>query len=288
MQEMTTPIMRRGLSAVKDQFNVIFCDVWGVLHNGERVYQRAVEALQYFRENGGAVIMVTNAPRPSNEIIADLYAMGVPQDTFDALVSSGEVTRDLIADYHGKTIYRLGPDSDDGLFEGIQVHFGSLDEAEAIICSDLEYGRTPDDYQQEVLDWKARGLPFICANPDKFVEIGDELIYCGGALADVYQEAGGNVIMAGKPFRPIYQKASQLALETRNIQLADQKVLAIGDSARTDATGAARIDAGFMFISGSIHAHELGDLHEPDAKEIEKLLAPIGANVVGYSPFLVW
>ncbi|GLQ17737.1 TIGR01459 family HAD-type hydrolase [Maritalea porphyrae] len=288
MQEMTTPITRRGLSAVKDQFNLIFCDVWGVLHNGERVYQRAVDALQNFRENGGAVIMVTNAPRPSNEIIADLYAMGVPKDTFDALVSSGEVTRDLIADYHGKTIYRLGPDSDDGLFEGIQVHFGSLDEAEAIICSDLEYGRTPDDYQHEVLDWKARGLPFICANPDKFVEIGDELIYCGGALADVYQEAGGNVIMAGKPFRPIYQKASQLALETRNIQLADQKVIAIGDSARTDATGAARIGAGFLFISGSIHAHELGDLHEPNAKEIEKLLAPIGANVVGYSPFLVW
>ncbi|WP_299346694.1 TIGR01459 family HAD-type hydrolase [uncultured Maritalea sp.] len=285
---MTTSIRRRGLDAVHTDFNVIFCDVWGVLHNGERVHPKAVVALQNFRKTGGAVILVTNAPRPSAEIESELLAMGVPQGAFDGLVSSGEVTRDLIADYHGKTIYRLGPQSDDGLFDGIEVHFGSLDEAEAIICSDLEYGRTPHDYDQEVLDWKARGLPFICANPDKFVEIGDQLIYCGGALADVYQEAGGEVIMAGKPFTPIYEKASQLALASRNIALKDQKVLAIGDSARTDATGAALIGAGFLFVSGSIHAQDLGDLYAPDEMQIQKLLAPTGAKVVGYCPFLEW
>lgn len=131
-------------------------------------------------------------------------------------------------------------------------------------------------------------MPFICANPDKFVEIGDQLIYCGGALADVYAEAGGNVIMAGKPFPPIYEKASQLAAAKNGVTVAAQQVLAIGDSARTDATGAANIGAGFLFISGSIHAHELGDINAPDEAKIEKLLAPTGANVVGYSPFLVW
>jgi len=285
---MTTSIQRRGLGAVRSQFNVAFCDVWGVLHNGERVNGRAVEALQSFRKEGGAVILVTNAPRPSAEIEGELLAMGVPQNAFDALVSSGEVTRDLIAQYQGKSIYRLGPKDDDGLFEGIDVQFGTLEQAQAIVCSDLEYGRTPEDYAQEVLDWKARGLPFICANPDKFVEIGDQLIYCGGALADVYSDAGGEVVMAGKPFPPIYAKASQLALATRNIAIKDQRVIAIGDSARTDATGAANTGAGFLFISGSIHAHELGDLDAPDETLIEALLAPTKANVVGYNPFLVW
>lgn len=285
---MTTSIQRRGLGAMREKFNVAFCDVWGVLHNGERIYGRAVEALQNFRKAGGAVILVTNAPRPSAEIVQDLLAMGVPSDAFDGLVSSGEVTRDLIADYAGKTIYRLGPQSDDGLFAGINVKFGPLDKADAIICSDLEFGRAPKNYAQEVLDWKARGLPFICANPDKFVEIGDQLIYCGGALADVYAEAGGNVIMAGKPFPPIYEKASQLAAAKNGITVAAQRVLAIGDSARTDATGAANIGAGFLFISGSIHAHELGDLNAPDETKIEKLLVSTEANVVGYNPFLVW
>ncbi|MGJ8529531.1 TIGR01459 family HAD-type hydrolase [Maritalea sp.] len=285
---MTTSIERCGLSALSDMFNVAFCDVWGVLHNGERVHQSAVKALQNFRRSGAAVILVTNAPRPSNEIVTELLAMGVPQDAFDALVSSGEVTRDLIATYQGKTIYRLGPQSDDGLFDGIDVKFGPLDQADAIVCSDLEYGRTPEDYTSEIQDWKTRSLPFICANPDKFVEIGDQLIYCGGALADLYEEVGGDVIMAGKPFPPIYEKAAQLALQTRGIDLKDQKVIAIGDSARTDATGAAKIGAGFLFISGSIHAHELGELNAPDEAEIEKLLAPTGANSMGYSPFLEW
>jgi len=285
---MTTSIPRRGLSDVRDSFNVAFCDVWGVVHNGEHVHEQAVMALQMFRENGSAVVLVTNAPRPSAEIVEDLLAMGVPQNAFDALVSSGEVTRDLIADYQGKTVYRLGPQSDDGLFAGIDVQFGDLAQANAIICSDLEYGRTPDDYAQEVQDWKARGLPFICANPDKFVEIGDQLIYCGGALADVYEEAGGQVIMAGKPFPPIYQIASQLAQENCGIEAKNQRVLAIGDSARTDATGAAKIDAGFLFISGSIHAHELGYLNAPDQAKMKTLLAPTGANVVGFSPFLNW
>lgn len=151
---MTTSIQRRGLGAVRDKFNVVFCDVWGVLHNGERIYGGAVEALQNFRKAGGAVILVTNAPRPSAEIVQDLLAMGVPSDAFDGLVSSGEVTRDLIADYAGKTIYRLGPQSDDGLFAGIDVKFGPLDKADAIICSDLEFGRAPKDYAQEV--WTGR------------------------------------------------------------------------------------------------------------------------------------
>lgn len=277
-----------GLGALAQDFNTLFCDVWGVVHNGERVHQQAVEALQKFRAQGGAVILVTNAPRPSDEISKEIIEMGVPQDAFDALVSSGEVTRDIIAQYAGLNVYRLGPTSDDGLFEGIDVNFGALDDAHAIVCSDLEYGKTPEDYREDVLDWKKRKLPFICANPDKFVEIGEELVYCGGALADVYDEAGGNVIMAGKPYLPIYEKAADLAEATRGIKQRDQKVLAIGDSARTDATGAAKINAGFLFISGSIHAHELGPVDAPDVEKIQALLAPIRVNCVGYSPRLVW
>ncbi|MCF4097766.1 TIGR01459 family HAD-type hydrolase [Maritalea mediterranea] len=277
-----------GLSDLINHYDALFCDVWGVLHNGRLGHKTAIDALRDAKAMGKAVILVTNAPRPSSEIAAEIAELGVTTDIYDAIVTSGDATRDLIRPYEGQSLFRLGPESDGALFEGIAVQFGPLDKAQAIICTDLEYGRTPEDYSKEVLDWKRRGLPFICANPDKVVEVGDELIYCGGALADVYEQAGGEVRLAGKPYAPIYQRATRLAAEKLGEDPAPNRTLAIGDSIRTDATGAAQMGYDFLFISGSIHAQELGDIENPDLDLVTKLVAQSDANTVGYAPRLYW
>lgn len=277
-----------GLSGLIDQYDALFCDVWGVLHNGVAGHKTAIAALGEAKAMGKAVVLVTNAPRPSGEIAVEIARLGVTTDIYDAIVTSGDATRDLIRPFEGQTLYRLGPDSDSALFDGIDVRFGPLDEATAIMCTDLEYGRTPEDYVDDAIMWRERRLPFICANPDKVVEVGDELIYCGGALADVYEQAGGEVRLAGKPYAPIYKRATRLAAEKLGSDTAPNRTLAIGDSVRTDATGAAQMGYDFLFISGSIHAQEFGDVENPDPKMITKLVQQSAANTVGFAPRLYW
>jgi ribonucleotide monophosphatase NagD (HAD superfamily) len=143
-------------------------------------------------------------------------------------------------------------------------------------------------YEADLALWLQRGLPLICANPDKFVEVGDKLVYCGGAMADIYAERGGQVLMAGKPFRPIYEEAFALAERAGGRAIAPGRVLAIGDSARTDAQGAANFGAELLFITGSIHAVELDAFGRPDPAAIADLLAPSGVRLAGFMPRLAW
>lgn len=277
-----------GLASLIDRYDALFCDVWGVLHNGRAGHQTAIAALRKAKEMGKAVILVTNAPRPASDIIDEIAHLDVTTDIYDAIVTSGDATRDLIRPFEGQSLYRLGPESDAALFDGLDIRFGPLAHAKAIICTDLDYGRTPEHYAEAVHQWKAMGLPFICANPDKVVEVGDEIIYCGGALADLYEQAGGEVRLAGKPFAPIYQRATRLAAEKLGREPKPHRTLAIGDSVRTDATGAAQMQYDFLFISGSIHAQELGDFENPDPEIISKLVGQSGARLVGFSPRLYW
>ncbi len=136
--------------------------------------------------------------------------------------------------------------------------------------------------------WLARHLPLIAANPDRVVEHGDRIIYCGGALADLYEARGGRILMAGKPYRPIYERALALAETAAGKPLDKRRVLAIGDSVRTDAIGAANFGIDLMFITGSIHAEELDAFGEPDPDVIRAFVAPSGARLAGFMPRLAW
>ncbi|HEV7719194.1 MAG TPA: TIGR01459 family HAD-type hydrolase [Arsenicitalea sp.] len=279
-----------GLSEISDRYDAIFCDVWGVVHNGLAAYQTAVEALLAFRRGGGRVVLITNAPRPSAPIIAMLDLFGVPRATYDAVVSSGDATRVMIAPYRGRVIHHVGPPIiDDALYEGLGVIRGSAEQAEAVVVTDLDHDEdTPDDYDERMALWLERELPLICANPDKVVEVGDLLLYCGGALADVYAERGGEVLMAGKPFVPIYDEALRLAEAAAGRPIDRSRILAIGDSVRTDATGAAAFGIDLLFITGSIHADELDAFGTPDPEAVLDLVAPSGATLAGFMPRLAW
>ena len=288
---MTTPLPTiSGLSDLSGRYDAVLSDVWGVIHNGVSAFPEAVEALQNFRQAGGRVVLITNAPRPSGPIVAMLDRLGVPRDAYDAIVSSGDATRTMIAKYRGKPIHHVGPATeDDALYEGLDVRRTGPEEAEVVVVTDLDTDDdTPEMYRERAKLWLSRKLPMICANPDRVVEHGDQIIYCGGALGDLYSAMGGMVHMAGKPYQPIYEEAYRLAEEAAGRNLDKSRVLAIGDSVRTDATGAAQFGIDLLFITGSIHAAELDAFGKPDPQAIADLIAPSRARTAGYLPRLAW
>lgn len=279
-----------GFSEIAGNYDAALCDVWGVVHNGVAAYPSAVKALVEYRKAGGRLVFITNAPRPSGPLIAMLDRLGVTRDAYDAIVSSGDATRAMIAPYKGKVVHHVGPPTDDdSLYEGLGVIRGPAEEAEAVVVTDLDTDEdTPDMYNDRVALWLKRGLPMICANPDRVVEHGDRLIYCGGALGDLYEARGGKVHMAGKPYRPIYDEALRLAEAAAGRKLDKARMLAIGDSVRTDAMGANQFGIDLLFVTGSIHAGELDAFGNVDPQAVADLVAPSGANIAGFLPRLSW
>ena len=278
-----------GLSSLAPRYPGILSDVWGVVHNGITPHWSAVEALIAYRQGGGRVVLITNAPRPGNFIIAQLDAMGVPREAYDALVSSGDATRALLENWRGRTVARVGPSVDDVLFEGLDLTFGTDAAATAVVVTDLDTDDdTPADYAGRMDIWKSRDLPLICANPDKVVEEGDRIVYCGGALADAYEDIGGKVMMAGKPYNPIYEQAKALLDQSGGRRFEKSEIVAIGDSVRTDAIGAAQFGIDLLFVTGSIHAAELDAFNNPPAKRVADFVSVSRANMVGFMPRLAW
>lgn len=288
---MTSPLPSiSGLADLAGRYDAVLSDVWGVVHNGVEAFPSAVEALAEFRKAGGKVVFITNAPRPSGPIIEMLDRLGVHREAYDAIVSSGDATRAMIAKYRDRAIHHVGPATeDDALYEGLGVRRAGADEAEVVVVTDLDTDDdTPEMYRDRARHWLSRKLPMICANPDRVVEHGDKIIYCGGALGDLYAAMGGMVLMAGKPYQPIYEEAFRLAEVAAGRPLDKSRVLAIGDSVRTDATGAAQFGIDLLFVTGSIHAAELDAFGKPDPQAIADLVAPSRAHMAGFLPRLSW
>ncbi len=248
-----------GASILSARYPVWLCDVWGVVHNGEHASVEACDALLKHRANGGTVIFITNAPRPSAAILPQLKQLNVPDESFDAIVSSGDVTRHLVVGYEGRNVHHLGPDKDRALLEGLPVNFTDGPTADVLLCSGLHDDRieSPESYRGLLTTFVRRGVPMICANPDRVVRKGDHLIPCAGALADIFEEIGGTVHMAGKPFGPIYDECLRHAALACGRPVIKAEVLAIGDGLPTDIAGAAKNNLDVLFIVEGIHAREL-------------------------------
>jgi len=224
-----------------ERYPVWFCDVWGVLHNGHQSFPLTVDTLARHRRNGGTVILLTNSPRSNIGVEKQLVEIGVDPSSHDHIVTSGDVTRDLVVHHGGGKIFHLGPQRDMSIFDGLGVARVPIEEAHVVLCTGL-FDDLSDDiasYGPLLDDMHGRGLEMICANPDKLVRKGDRLLYCAGALADMYAKKGGEVLMAGKPFPPIYDLAMTEAARLRGRDVARSQVLAIGDGPETDIRGAA-------------------------------------------------
>ena len=270
---MTTLRFVETLRDVIDGVEVILSDIWGVVHNGLEAFPEASAALHAFRQRGGTVILITNAPRPADSVQRQLRKLGVADDTYDAIVSSGDLTRHFVAEHPGKRMFWLGPERDSSIHRGLDAVTAPLEEADYIVCTGLydDETETAEDYRGMMLKARERKLTLVCANPDIVVEKGDRLIYCAGAIAELYRELGGEVIFYGKPHRPIYERAMALAGERQGHQIDRKKVLAIGDSVRTDLTGAREFGIDCLFVTRGIHAEEFEGLDQLDPASVLEL-----------------
>lgn len=253
------------LEELSGPYSVILSDVWGVVHNGVRAHREACEALARLRAGGKAVVMITNSPRRHLGVEQQFRTLSVRQDCWDRIVTSGDVTRDLITS-NARRIYHIGPERDLAIYDGLDVELVEERDANAVCCTGLfDDNESPEDYADMLQRLRSRDLPFICANPDIVVEYGDELIWCAGALARDYGQLGGRTLIAGKPFRPIYEAAFSAAAEIVGRSVDPTEVLAIGDGLLTDIKGANNAGVDSLFISGGIHAGEYGGAAGPDA-----------------------
>jgi len=273
---MTLPRLISGLSEIADDYDVVLCDIWGVIHNGVAAYPEACAALERFNTGKGPVVLVSNSPRPSPYVYPQLDSFGVPRAAWSAFVSSGDATRTLLAKRAPGPAWAIGPDRDQPLYEGLGLEFAGPEDAAFIACTgpfDDEV-ETPDDYEDRLRVCARRGLLMICANPDKVVQRGSRLIYCGGALADLYAAMDGAVLMAGKPFAPIYAMALKAAEEKLGRPLDRKRVLCIGDGVVTDVRGANDQTLDCLFIARGIHGDAaIGADGRLDAGKTAALLA---------------
>lgn len=290
-----------GLAEIAGGYDVILSDIWGVVHNGREHFPQACGALRRFREKGGVVVLVTNAPRPFPPVLEQLKMLGAPRDCFDEVVTSGDVTLNFVAEHGMKPVHHIGPPRDLSFFEIMQQQLGhrppsvSLDDAEYVLCTGLFDDDHPlERYDAALETMRARNMDLICANPDLVVHVGDNMLWCAGAIAERYAQMGGKVLQAGKPFAPIYDRALELAAARLGAPVDESRVLAIGDAIRTDVKGACdhRIDA--VFVTSGIHRDELhpparpGEPGPMDVAAMRRLVSEAGVRPIGAMPTLVW
>ena len=254
------PALVEGLQPFADRYDLVLCDVWGVLHNGLKAYEAASDALMRFRERGGRVVLVSNAPRPGAAIMTQLDGFKVPREAYDAVVTSGDLTRLAIQERLDKVVHHIGPPRDMPVYEGLAVRFGSIVEADYVVCTgfDNDETETVADYRVRLEAMLERGLLMVCANPDLVVERGPVILPCAGAIALAYEEMGGPVFYAGKPHGPVYDRALAVAAELSGRPVAKDRVLAVGDAIRTDIAGAAAFGIDSLLVARGIHGEELG------------------------------
>ena len=279
-----------GLHEIADNYDAILCDVWGVLHNGVTPWAQAMEALSSFRDKGGIVVMITNAPRPTPPVLAHMKRLGVPlTGIFDEVVTSGDATRDLIEQFDGP-IHYLGPEHDKSLFEGLDVELVDWQDAGAVVCTGLKDDSTdtPESYHDLLAQFHEAKLPFICANPDIVVEKGDKVLFCAGALARDYAAMGGETRIVGKPHKPIYDLAISRVEAHSDTKIERARILAIGDGMPTDILGAQQNDLDVLFISAGIHSSEYGAVENPDHDKVQQFLQLHNVSPVAYLPRLAW
>ncbi|MBU2534033.1 MAG: TIGR01459 family HAD-type hydrolase, partial [Alphaproteobacteria bacterium] len=253
------PPILDNAGSLLERYRVVFCDIWGVVHNGRTAYREGCAALRRFRDAGGTVVLVSNAPRTPRIVAQILDEKSVPVDCWDEIVSSGGIAVEHAAAEGLTRVHHIGPDRDLDIFDETSLERVAIDEAQAIMCTGLIRDRqeTGEDYRARLIEAKARDLPLICANPDLVVDVGGIMLPCAGAIAAVYEELGGPVYWAGKPHATAYEAALRHAEALRGETVAKGEVLAIGDAVRTDVAGAVRFGIDALFIAQGIHRDDV-------------------------------
>ncbi|WP_288196782.1 TIGR01459 family HAD-type hydrolase [uncultured Pleomorphomonas sp.] len=283
--------MITGLSTLAEAYDGVICDVWGVLHNGISPYPAAAEALSRFRALGKAAVLLTNAPRPAKNIedlLKRQYAIG--PDSYDEIVTSGSVARKVFENEPRRRVFHLGPPHNLSLFEGLDLELVGEKDAEYVALTGLfdDETESPETYRPMFSRFVERGLKLYCANPDVIVERGDRLVYCAGALAQLYVELGGDATIIGKPYKPVYDAALAAIDRALGRPVEKSRVLAIGDGLPTDIRGAWNQGIDVLMVTAGIHGADFGDLMNPDPARLQARLQAEGLAIRAAIPRLVW
>lgn len=267
-----------GLAGVAPSYDAFILDLWGVVHNGHHPYPGVLECMDRLRSQGKPILLLSNAPRTNGYVIEFLENIGVARKRYDHILTSGDITREVLMrrDHpflknSGGAFYQIGAVRDKGLEDGLDYRrVSSVGEADFLICTGLvdDQAETPENYRELLLGAIKDSLPMLCANPDLTVMRGTASHYCAGAIAALYEELGGQVELFGKPYPEVYRQA------IKKLQfLEPSRILAIGDSMRTDIKGANANGIDSVLVSGGIHADEWGlkDGQLPTAAQIEKI-----------------
>ena len=282
------PRLISGLSEIAPDYDALICDVWGVVHDGNRHHPAAADALYRFKQNHGPVVLLTNAPRVPAEVAAQCASYGLPPDCYDTIVSSGGAARDELERRSASRtlpLHYLGPDRDLTMVEGLDIARTGIAEAEVALAIGLrdDMTETVEDYAGELAAMRARGLTMLCANPDLVVHRGERLVYCAGALAQAYEKLGGSVIYYGKPHLPVYESA--LAQLKALLGHAPKHPLAVGDGLLTDIKGANAAGLEALFIADGVHGEEIGPYTD---EHLAALFTRFGAAAGSATRKLAW
>ncbi len=283
------PRLVSGLSELADDYDALICDIWGVVHDGHAPFPAAAEALARFRADRGPVVLLTNAPRTAESVVAQFDAIGVPSDCYDAIVTSGGAARqDLaarIAQDGPLPLYYIGPERDAAVFAGLDVVRAGIGQAKLALCTGLvdDLTETPEQYADILAAMAKQNLPMICANPDLKVHRGPKLCWCAGALARDYEKIGGTVIYYGKPRLPIYEVARAAVSSVGDG--GARRILAIGDGLVTDIKGANAAGLDVLFIADGVHGE---DVEPYTGAHLENLFASEGVTALAATRTLKW
>lgn len=268
------------LAEISAQYDALFVDLWGCVHDGVKALPDAVAALQAYRKTGGKVVLVTNSPRPRAGVEKQLVHFGVPDDAWDTIATSGDSARSaMFQGVVGQKVWFIGQPGEEKFFQPLHllddpmtIEQVPLAEAEGIVCTGPEDPHAdPDVMRPQFLMAKQMGLKLLCANPDIVVDRGHQREWCAGALAKLYAEMGGESLYFGKPHPPIYDLARR-RLSALGKVVSDDRILAIGDGILTDIQGAIGEDIDSLFITGGLAAAETKTLRQPDPNALSDYL----------------
>jgi HAD superfamily hydrolase (TIGR01459 family) len=284
----------RGIAALALRYDGFILDLWGVVHDGVAPLPGALECMASLKAAGKRIALLSNAPRRADDVVERITRIGVPAGLYDHVMSSGEEAwqrlyrrDDEFYGALGRRCLHIGSERDTGIREGLALEFvETAEEAEFILNTG------PAGWQDRIEDYApllrralAGALPMVCANPDLVVMHGNHLALCAGALAQWYEEAGGRVRWHGKPFGSVYDACLELlGIDDRS------RVLAVGDSLRTDIAGAAGAGLDSVLIVGGIHAEEFGMIgnRPPDIERIAAALRAGSYSPVGVARRFCW
>ncbi len=258
---MTTNFIT-GLAEIAEHYDLYLLDLWGVVHNGIELYPQARECMMKLHKANKRVVLLSNAPRPGHAVSGEVLKYGLTDDLYDEIITSGDLTQAALRkrddNWHarlGQNYFHLGPPRSQSLLDGIEGASVDIDAADYLLVSGVfdDHTEQAEDYRDFLTDCLARKLPLVCANPDKIVMRGEDMLLCAGAVADLYEEMGGDVVRHGKPYAGAYETA----LRHANGVALDRSLM-VGDTFHTDIAGGHGVGMHTLWIAGGVHVEDVG------------------------------